>query len=219
METLPLTQSFFIIFREGFEIALILSLIFNYIKNYNNALCEKGSVADTRAKKYVYLGIVFATIVSFIIAWAFTEYSNTLTHDHEEMFEGITMIIASLMLFYVAIWCHGAKQHVEGKVDKAISQGAALALAFTVFFAIIREGFEIVLFYAAILSDSNDLNSILMGGWLGLIVLGFVVFAMNKAIIKMPIGLFFKASSVLLIVLALYFGYSGIEEIMEVINE
>jgi high-affinity Fe2+/Pb2+ permease len=54
------------------------------------------------------------------------------------------MLIASVMLAYVAYFSHNAKQHVEGKVDKAISTGNPFFLSLTVFFAIIREGFEVV---------------------------------------------------------------------------
>ena len=58
------------------------------------------------------------------------------------------------MIAYVAYFSHNAKQHVEGKVDKAISTGNPFFLSLTVFFAIIREGFEVVLFYAALLTSA-----------------------------------------------------------------
>ena len=31
------------------------------------------------------------------------------------------MLVAACMLTYVAFFCHHAKQHVEGKVDKAVA--------------------------------------------------------------------------------------------------
>ena len=39
------------------------------------------------------------------------------------------------------------------KVDKAIATGNSFILSFTVFLAILREGFEIVLFYAALIGS------------------------------------------------------------------
>ena len=62
------------------------------------------------------------------------------------------MLIAAGMLTYVAFFCHNAKQHVEGKVDNAIATGSSFILSLTVFLAIVREGFEIVLFYAALVT-------------------------------------------------------------------
>ncbi len=218
MSLAPFLTSFFIILREGFEILLITTLIFTYIKKWNNALCEKGHDADTRAKQYVWFGIGSAVLASIAIALAFT-YIKTLTHAHEELFEGVTMIVASAFLFYVAVWCHGAQQHVMGTVDEAITKGAALALAFTVFLAVVREGFEIVLFYAALFASSiAEVGSIAVGGAFGILAL-FVIYAvMNSAIAKMPTKLFFRVSSVLLIALAVYFAYNGGQELVEVLE-
>ncbi|MAH08036.1 high-affinity Fe2+/Pb2+ permease, partial [Candidatus Pacearchaeota archaeon] len=149
---------------------------------------------------------------------AFT-YIKTLTHAHEELFEGVTMIVASAFLFYVAVWCHGAQQHVMGTVDKAITKGAALALAFTVFLAIVREGFEIVLFYAALLSSSiSEIRSIAVGGALGGCALLVIYAVLNGTIAMMSTKLFFRVSSVLLIALAIYFAYNGAHELLEVVE-
>lgn len=218
MSIAPFLTSFFIILREGFEIMLITTLIFTYIKKWNNALCEKGQERDVVAKQYVWGGIWSAVIASLVIAWAFT-YIKTLTHAHEELFEGMTMIVASAFLFYVAVWCHGAQQHVMGTVDKAITKGAALALAFTVFLAVVREGFEIVLFYAALFSSSiSEIGSIVVGGVFGGLALFIVYAVMNSTISKMSTKLFFRVSSILLIALAIYFAYNGVHELLEVVE-
>jgi len=218
MSLAPFLTSFFIILREGFEILLITTLIFTYIKKWNNSLCVKGHAEDVRAKRYVWFGIADAVLASIAIAFAFT-YIKGVTHDHEELFEGLTMIVASGFLFYVAIWCHSAQQHVIGSIDKAITKGAAVALAFTVFFAIVREGFEIVLFYAALFSSTiAEQGSIVMGGVSGIVVLGVLYVIMNTAIEKIPTKLFFKGSSVILIIIALYFGANGIHELYEVLE-
>jgi len=218
MSLAPFLTSFFIILREGFEILLISILIFTYIKKWNNALCEKGKAQDVMAKQYVWYGIGSAVVASLAIAWAFT-YIKTLTHAHEELFEGVTMIVASAFLFYVAVWCHGAQQHVMGTVDKAITKGAALALAFTVFLAIVREGFEIVLFYAALLSSSiSEIRSIAVGCALGGCALLVIYAVLNGTIAMMSTKLFFRVSSVLLIALAIYFAYNGAHELLEVVE-
>ena len=44
------------------------------------------------------------------------------------------MLIASGMLAYVAFFCHNAKQHVEGKVDKAIATGSSFIIIVDCFF-------------------------------------------------------------------------------------
>ena len=106
-----------------------------------------------------------------------------------------------------------------GTVDKAITKGAALALAFTVFLAVVREGFEIVLFYAALFSSSiSEIGSIVVGGVFGGLALFIVYAVMNSTISKMSTKLFFRVSSILLIALAIYFAYNGVHELLEVIE-
>ena len=126
------------------------------------------------------------------------------------------MIVAAGMLAYVAFFCHHAKQHVEGKVDKAVATGSSFILSFTVFLAILREGFEIVLFYTALIgSGIYNTVPVFSGALVGTIALIGIYFGLNKITKLIPIGMFFRASSILLAVLALYFAYEGIHEFSE----
>ena len=141
-------------------------------------------------------------------------------HAHEELFEGVVMVIASGMLAYVAFFCHHSKQPVEGKVDKAIKTGNSFVLSFAVFLAILREGFEIVLFYAALIgSGIYNTVPVFSGAIIGALALIGVYFGLNKITKIIPVGMFFRASSVLLAVLSLYFAYEGIHEISEGIEQ
>jgi high-affinity iron transporter len=120
------------------------------------------------------------------------------------------------MLTYVAFFCHNAKQHVEGKVDKAIITGNSFILSFTVFLAIVREGFEIVLFYAALIgSGIYNTVPVFTGAIIGVLTLIVIYFGLNKITKIIPIGMFFRASSVLLLLLAIYFAYEGVHELSE----
>ena len=137
-ETLtPYLSSFFILFREGFEALLISILVFTYLDKMN----------ARHHRPAVMWGLVAGIVMSLLTALAVKKIA-AITHAHQELFEGSVMLIASGMLAYVAYFSHSAKQHVEGKVDKAVSTGNPFFLSLTVFFAIIREGFEVVLFYA-----------------------------------------------------------------------
>jgi len=209
MEVTPFLSSFFIIFREGFEAMLIAMLIFTYLEKMN----------ATDKQVHVWQGISMGVLGSLIIAVLFSTVSS-MTHTHEELFEAGTMIVASVVLAYVAFWCHNAKQHVEGHVTEAISKGTTIALFLAVFFAILREGFEIVLFYAGLFaSPIADTYSIWAGGIAGAVALVFTYFGMKQLSLKIPTGMFFKISSVLLAILAMYFAYNGIHELVEVLGE
>lgn len=208
MSIAPFMGSFFIILREGFEAMLIAMLIFTYL--------EKLNAQDK--KKYVWQGIGYGVLASIVIAIAFT-FITSLTHAHEELFEGVTMLIAAGVLAYVAFWCHTAKQHVEGAIKTAITTGTAITLSLAVFFAILREGFEIVLFYAGLFaSPIAETYSIWFGGVAGAVALGVIYILMKKGIAQINVGTFFTISKWLLGALAVYFAYNGVHELLELME-
>ena len=201
----PFLSSFFILLREGFEAMLIAILVFMYL--------DKVKANDKRPA--VLWGIIAGIIASMFVALGIKKIAG-ITHAHEELFEGGVMIVAAGMLAYVAFFCHHAKQHVEGKVDKAVANGSSFILSFTVFLAILREGFEIVLFYTALIgSGIYNTVPVFSGALVGTIALIGIYFGLNKITKLIPIGMFFRASSILLAVLALYFAYEGIHEFNE----
>ena len=205
----PFLSSFFILLREGFEAMLIAVLVFMYL--------DKVKANDKRPA--VLWGIIAGIIASMFVALGIKKIAG-ITHAHEELFEGGVMIVAAGMLAYVAFFCHHAKQHVEGKVDKAVATGSSFILSFTVFLAILREGFEIVLFYTALIgSGIYNTVPVFSGALVGTIALVGVYFGLNKITKLIPVGMFFRASSILLAVLALYFAYEGVHEFSEGIEE
>ena len=205
----PFLSSFFILLREGFEAMLIAVLVFMYL--------DKVKANDKRPA--VLWGIIAGIIASMFVALGIKKIAG-ITHAHEELFEGGVMIVAAGMLAYVAFFCHHAKQHVEGKVDKAVATGSSFILSFTVFLAILREGFEIVLFYTALIgSGIYNTVPVFSGALVGAIALVGVYFGLNKITKLIPVGTFFRASSILLAVLALYFAYEGVHEFSEGIEE
>jgi len=205
----PFLSSFFILLREGFEAMLIAVLVFMYL--------DKVQANDKRPA--VLWGIIAGIIASMFVALGIKKIAG-ITHAHEELFEGGVMIVAACMLAYVAFFCHHAKQHIEGKVDKAVATGSSFILSFTVFLAILREGFEIVLFYTALIgSGIYNTVPVFSGALVGAIALVGVYFGLNKITKVIPVGTFFRASSILLAVLALYFAYEGVHEFSEGIEE
>tara|TARA_B110000495_G_scaffold130871_1_gene114091 strand:+ start:256 stop:912 length:657 start_codon:yes stop_codon:yes gene_type:complete len=201
----PFISSLIIILREGFEAILIVSLVFAYLK--------KMDVEDKNS--YVWGGIAAGIAGSIAIAVGFTFISG-LTHAHEEIFEGTTMLIAAGFMTYVAFWCHGAQEHFESGIIKSLTFGTSLALSATVCFAVLREGFEVVLFYAGLFaSDIADKTSIYAGGLVGLVCLYGIWYTLDNVSAKIPTFQFFKYSKYFLGVLALYFAYNGCMELLE----
>jgi high-affinity iron transporter len=209
-ESMPIIlSSFFILLREGFEAILIALLVFMYLDKMN----------AKHKRPAVFWGLAAGVVASLFIAFGFKTIAG-ITHAHQELFEGSVMLIAAGMLGYVAFFCHNAKHHVEGKVDKAIATGSSFILSFTVFLAILREGFEIVLFYAALITSGiQSMQPVAIGAIAGLTALIASYYGLNKLTKIIPIGTFFRVSSVLLFLMAVYFGYEGVHAFTEGLEE
>jgi high-affinity iron transporter len=203
-------NSLIIITREGFEAILIVSALATYLVR----------IGHSDKVKFIYQGSIVAMLASFVIAFLFQTLFRTFTSSREFL-EGATMILASMVLFYVSYWLISKaqaskwQQFIQKKVQESLSKGSLMALWFTAFLAVFREGAETVLFYQALLSSAEmggELNIIL--GFLvgcGLLVVLFLLFKYGS--LKIPIKTFFTVTSILLYYLAFVFAGKGIVEL------
>src|SRR5256886_9153940 len=85
-----------------------------------------------------------------------------ITTSQREALEGVTMLLATAVLFYVSYWLLSkievAKWNafVKGRMEEALSTGSGFALASVAFLAVYREGFETILFYKALLTSAGS---------------------------------------------------------------
>jgi high-affinity iron transporter len=202
--------SFLVTSRETLEAALVVFIVLAYLNKTNNH----------KHKKTVYYGIVSGILASVIAAVIFTLFSGGFSGRAEEIFEGITMLIASVLLTTMILWMMRQK-HISKKIeDKVMTEVEkselektfAYGLFFLILIAILREGLETVIFLNAIRYTSG-INFI--GGILGVIVaigIGYLFF--NRAR-KINLGKFFRISSILLILFASGLVAHGIHELQE----
>ena len=136
-----------------------------------------------------------------------------------ELIEGITSIIAAVVLFYVSYWLISKvdvrvwKHYIKGKVERALSTGSVLALASVSFFAVYREAFETVLFYQALwLQAGNSRHAVIWGAVTGGIVLVVLFYVIFKLALRIPLKYFFSFTSIFLYLLAFILIGKGIKE-------
>ena len=204
--------AFGIIVREGLEAILVIAAIIAYLTKSGNG----------RSLKNVYIGAVCGVIASFaaaaVLAWAKQAFVGAGLA--QEVIEGITALIAVCVLFYVSNWMISKAEaaswsrYIDGKVQSSVEQGSAFALAFTAFLSVFREGAEVVLFYQPMLSEGNP-GMVWAGFGAGCVLLVFVYLAITKLSIKLPIKVFFTATSILMAVMCVSFLGSGIKELAE----
>ena len=192
----PLLSSAFVIFREGFETWLIVVLAL---------ATTSGNSAQTRAVWYSIIVGFLATLLlgASTIAWLGSGVNL-------ERFEALIAILTGALLAWVAWFCHGAAQHV-----KDLPKTSVLALGTASFFIIFREGVEVLLFLTGIYAKHPNLALIGLGILVGLVILVIAIKVADYQIKKLPVRKIFLYSRWLFTVLAVYFLYTGIHELLE----
>ncbi len=204
--------AFGIIVREGLEAILVIAAIIAYLVKSGNG----------KSLRSVYIGaiagIAASFIAAFILAWAKSAFVGAGLA--QEIIEGITALIAVCVLFYVSNWMISKAEaaswthYIDSKVHSSVERNSAFALAFTAFLSVFREGAEVVLFYQPMLSEGNP-GMVWAGFGAGCVLLVFVYLAITKLSIKLPIKIFFTATSILMAVMCVSFLGSGIKELAE----
>ena len=209
---LTFLAAFGIIVREGLEAILVIAAIIAYLTKSGNG----------KTLKHVYTGAVFGIVASFVAAGLLYYLKKVWVGagQSQEIIEGVTALIAVCVLFYVSNWMISKAEaaswsrYIDGKVQSSVAMGSGAALAFTAFLSVFREGAEVVLFYQPMLSEGNA-GMVWAGFGAGCVLLVFVYLAITKLSIRLPIKVFFTATSVLMAVMCVSFLGSGIKELAE----
>ncbi len=203
-------QAFLILLREGVEALLVVGALITYVKRIGTKSQLNG----------LYTGIILALVASGFTAWAVRMSVLGLNGRSLEAVEGITMLVAAGVLFYVGHWLFSKREaerwqgYIKDKVDKAVISGSGFALSSAAFLAVYREGAETVLFYQALLSDRPDgLQAIAAGFVAAAFALAVIFVAIRVLGLRLPLKLFFTATAGLLSLLAFIFIGKGIVEL------
>ncbi|MGH7544486.1 MAG: FTR1 family iron permease [Gemmatimonadota bacterium] len=199
-------QSFGILFREGLEALLLCTAL-------AAATSRAGSGRGSRA---VWRGAGLAIVASLIMAWLVDSVLD-LAPAGREAIEGLTMLLAAAVLFYVSYWLLSKLEvqrwmaYLRQKVGRAENLWAIGAVAFL---AVFREGAETVLFYEALAGIGRPVP--IWGGFVaGALVLALVGFAVFRFGLKLPIRPLFAVTGGLLYLMAMIFAGQGVHELQE----
>jgi FTR1 family protein len=203
-------QALVITLREGVEAALVVGLILAYLSRTNRMAL----------RQHVYAGLILAVLASLGGAVGF----KIIGIDPEnEVLEGTLLAVAAVLVATLVVWMWRASGHVKKQVEDRLEtltaegsrrQGWGLA-AFT-FFMVFREGVETILLLAALsLSAAGGLLNLIGGvAGLGLAVLFGVAFV--KGSLRINLRVFFRTTSLVLMLLALRLLAGSVHEFSEV---
>ncbi|MEC4819668.1 MAG: FTR1 family protein, partial [Scytonema sp. PMC 1069.18] len=193
--------TFIITLREGVEAALVVGIVL--------ALLEKAK--QSRLNSWVYAGVVsgiaISALIGFLFAWgvqALSTINPQYTPVVKPLMEGVFSIIAIFMLSWMLIWmtkqARFMKAEVEGAVTNALKQdsNAGWGVFTLILIAVVREGFETVLFIAANLQQGIIPT---LGAISGIAVAAGIGVLLFKVGVKINIRQFFQIVGVLLIMI------------------
>ncbi len=208
------TESLILMVREGFEAILVVAALMTF-------LARAGA---TERRRDVAKG-AWAAVAASIVTAAVIEMLFEITPGQREALEGVTMLVATGVLFYVSYWLlskiEAAKWNafVKGRMEEALSKGSSFALASVAFLAVYREGFETILFYKALLNSAGSAaggaTAVAMGLLVGGVALLGIYLAIKRFGLKIPLRPFFAVTSTMLYYMAFVFAGKGIADLQE----
>jgi high-affinity iron transporter len=197
-----------ILIREGAEALLIIAALAAYLSR----------LGDAGKLRVLYAGAALAVPASLLTAYLFQRFMDGM---HNDALEGVIMLLAAVILLYVGGWLYGKRDaeawqgYLQEQIDGRLDAGT-LALGFTAFLAVYREGAETILFLHALAAGHGGWNtSMLFGLLLGSAVLLAGFLAVRVFALRLPLRPFFIATSAFLLLMALVFIGQAIQEFQE----
>lgn len=209
--TLVTTTSFFILFREGLEVVLLLAAILAYLQATRNTALIPG----------VWLGVA-AAFVATLATYVVATYLISIAPASRELISGVTSVIAVAILFYLSFWMlrqSDQRRHMEymrASLAKAVQTGSLFAVGTAAFATVYREGFETVLLYQALVGVSGPvMNYLYLGIALAAVALVVVAFFILRLKTRLPLRTFFKIAVALTSLLAVAFIGNAVRALQE----
>jgi high-affinity iron transporter len=201
-----------LLFREGMEAMLVIVAL-------AAATRSEGRIGRSRD---IYAGALAAIFASIILAWA---VNHLITDDASDTLEGVFQLFAAATLFYVSSWMTAKGQSdrwmkfIAHKLETAErSTIPGLALGLTAFLAVMREGAETIVFFQALTSGATEAverHAVTAGIVAAAVALAATFVIVKRAADRIPMKIFFHATSFMLYALAIVFVGQGVASLQE----
>jgi high-affinity iron transporter len=192
--------------REGVEAALVVGIVLVYLNR-----------TDRRAlASYVWGAVIFASAASVAAAVLLDRWQVS-----EDGFEGLLMLIASVLVISMIIWMNRVARHLKKEIEQRVeayaqksTRAAGWGIGLFVFLMVVREGAELVLVLRAVELSSAGVQ-VWIGTTIGIAIAIAVGVFFFQGTLRIPLHRFFKATSAILMVVAFQLALTGVHELSE----
>ena len=193
---------FVITLREGVEAALVVGIVL--------ACLQKAQKSELNPWVFfgILAGVAGSLITGLLLNWGVQhagQINPQLEPVIEPLLESVLCIIAISMLSWMLIWmtqqARSLKGELEGSVNATLQQSttaAGLGVFTLILIAVLREGFETVIFIFANAQQGPPIIAGAIAGLAGAVGIGFALFKWG---IKIDIRLFFQVMGILLLLI------------------
>ena len=201
MDFSPAIPTFLITLREGVEAALVVGIVL---------ACLQKAKAE-QLNYWVYLGVLAGIIASALIGVLFSwgiqavsttypEYASVIEPLLETVFGIVAIALLSWMLIWMTQQAKSLKAEIEGNIASAMQQdrGAGWGVFSLIFIAVLREGFETVVFIIAKFQQGLMPSLGAIAGLIGAVIIGFLLFQWG---VKINIRQFFQVMGIFLLLI------------------
>ena len=192
---------FFITLREGVEAALVVGIVLACLAKANRQTLNPWAYAGVAA------GLVGSVILGIVLALGLQQLQQVLPNLQlviKPLLNGLFGAIAITMLSWMLVWmtrqARSLKGAIEGTVRSALddSQTAGWSVFSLVCVAVLREGFETVLFIFTNVDASLPAVGGAVAGLLGAVLIGLALFRWG---VRIDLKRFFQVMGVLLLLI------------------
>lgn len=188
--------TFVIGLREGLEAALIVGIIAGFL----------GAQGRRDALRQVGLGVGAAVVICLVVGVVLEVVTAELPQAAQEGLETVIGLLAVAMVTYMILWmrrhARGMRAELESATAGALARGSTGALVAMAFLAVLREGFETVVFLLAAFQAST--SPLLAGGGalIGILVAVALGYGIYRGGVRLNLARFFTVTGAVLVVVA-----------------
>ncbi|GFE69447.1 FTR1 family protein [Chroococcus sp. FPU101] len=191
--------TFVITLREGVEAALVVGIVLAYLKKSDRSQLNiwVWTAVGTAITASAMLGVLLSQLM-----YALQSANKTYAPVVEPLLEASFSVLAIILLSWMLIWMTKQSRHLKGQIEGAVNQSlksensSKWGIFSLIFIAVLREGFETVLFITAKLSESIPAA---LGAIGGLLTASGVGVALFKWGIRINLRRFFQIMGIILL--------------------